>query len=68
MKLSDAMGPFSKHGLTLNRAWISNHMLSKMCDDIIYPVPNFNGSTVEVWKWTSNSIPHTTMDVITYPC
>ena len=32
-------------------------MLSKIWDQIIYPFPNFNGTTVEVWKWISNFIP-----------
>ena len=29
--------------------------------------PNFNSAT-KVWAWSSNFIPHFTMDVITYPC
>ena len=33
-----------------------------------YPIPNFNGCTVEVWDWMNNFIPHFTMTVITYPC
>ena len=38
-----------------------------------YPFPNFNGATVEVWKWirlnpTSHFIPHFTRRVIAYPC
>ena len=49
-------------------AWISNHMASKVWGEIIYPFPNFNGTTVEVWEWISNFIPHFIMDVITYPC
>ena len=32
------------HGLT----WISNHMTSKMWDEITFPFLNFNGCTVEV--------------------
>ena len=36
-------------------------------DEIAYPVPNFNGWTIEVWEWISNSITHLIMDVITYP-
>ena len=60
-------GPFSLHGLTLIPAWISNHMPSKVWDEISYPFPNFNSCTVEVWEWISNFIPHFTMDVITYP-
>ena len=33
-----------------------------------YPIPNFNGCTVEVWDLMNNFIPHFTMTVITYPC
>ena len=29
-------------------AWISNHMPSKVWDEITYPFLNFNGATVEV--------------------
>ena len=47
----------------INPAWISNHMPHKVCDEIAYPLPNFNGATVKVWKWTSNS-PISIMDVI----
>ena len=36
-----------KHGLTLIPAWISNHMPSKVWDEITYPFLNFNGVTVE---------------------
>ena len=50
--------PFYKHGLTLIPAWISNHMPSKVWEEIIYPFPNFNGCTVEVWEWISNFNPH----------
>ena len=49
-------------------ARISNHTPIKMCGEITYPFPNFNGATVEVWEWVSNLTPHFTMDVITYPC
>ena len=34
---------------------------------MIYPFPNFNGVTVEVWEWISNSIEHFTGHVNTYP-
>ena len=54
--------------LTLIPAWISNHMPSKMWDEITYPFPNFNSCTVEVWEWISNFIPRLIMDAITYPC
>ena len=32
--------------------------------EITYPFPNFNGTTVEVWEWISNFIPHFTGHVI----
>ena len=59
-------GPFYKHGLTSIPAWISNHIHHKVWDEITYPFPNFNGTTVEVWEWVSNFIPHFTGHVITY--
>ena len=31
-------------------AWISNHMHSKVWDQITLPSSNFNGTAVEVWK------------------
>ena len=43
-------------------------MPSKVWDEITYPFTNFNGCSVEVWEWISNSIPHFIMDLITYPC
>ena len=38
-------------------------MLSKVWDVIIYPFENFN-TTVEVWEWISDFIPHFIVDVI----
>ena len=57
-----------KNGLTSIPAWISNCNYHKVWDEITYPFPNFNGYTVEVWKWRSNFVPHFTGHVITYPC
>ena len=57
------MAPF-----TVIPAWISNYTYQNVWDEIIYPFPNFNGVTVEVWEWISNFIPHFIMDVIIYPC
>ena len=54
--------------LTSIPAWISNHMPSRVVDQVTYPFPNFNGVTVEVWEWISNFIPHLMMDVIIHPC
>ena len=41
-------GHFYEHGISLIPPWISNHMPSKEYDAITYPLPNFNGFTVEV--------------------
>ena len=46
--------------LTLMPEWISNY--SKWWDEIIYPFPNFNDSTVEVWKWISHFITYFIME------
>ena len=40
--------PFYQHGLTLIPAWISNHMPSKVWDEITDPLLNFNGYTFEL--------------------
>ena len=50
--------------LKLIPAWISDHMPSKMWDEITYTFSNFNGRAVEFWEWVSNFI--FIMDVITY--
>ena len=47
-----------RHRLTLISTWISNHMPSKVWDEITYPFSNFDGCIVEVWEWISNFIPH----------
>ena len=52
------------HELTLIPVWISNHMLSKMWDEIAYPLTNLS----DVWQWINNLIQHFIMNVITYPC
>ena len=39
---------YTKHGLTLIPAQISNYLHYKVWDEITYPFPNFNGATVEV--------------------
>ena len=49
-------------------AWISNYIHHRMWDEIIFPFPNFNGCTVEVWEWISNFISYFTGHVIIYPC
>ena len=37
----------------------------KMCGEITYPFPNFNGATVKVWDWISKFTPHFNGFVIT---
>ena len=54
-------GPFYYHGLTLIKAWISNHMSSKVWDEIIH-------SPLKCGEWISHIIPQFIMDIITYPC
>ena len=44
--------------LTLIPAWISNHLPGKVWYEITYPFQNFNGCTVEVSEWISNSFKH----------
>ena len=39
---------------TMRPAWISNHVPSNMCHEIIYTLLNFNGCTIEVWEWMDN--------------
>ena len=49
-------------------AWLSNHMPCKVWDEIIYPFPNYNCETVDVWEWISNFISYIIVGVITNPC
>ena len=51
-----------------NPRWISNHMTKKLWDEILYPFPNFNGTTVEVWEWIKSFIPHFMICAVTYLC
>ena len=49
-------GPFHKHWLTLIITWMINQVPNKVWDEIIYPFPNFNCCTAEVWEsWTSSN-------------
>ena len=52
------LGPLLLTWFNFNPAWISNHMSSKLLDEITYPFPNFNGATVEVWERIINFLPH----------
>ena len=40
-------GLFYLHALTVIPAWVSNHIQCKMWDEITYPLPCVNGTTVE---------------------
>ena len=46
----------------------SNHMPSKMRDEIYHPFANPNGSTIEIWEWICYFNPYFIMNVITHPC
>ena len=43
----DSSSRFYLHGLTLTPACISNHMSSKVRDEITYPFLNFNAAIIE---------------------
>ena len=58
---------FYWYGLTSIPAWINNYLRHKVWVESIYPFPNFNSATVEVWEWISNFIPHFIMNAITFP-
>ena len=66
-----SMGHTIYHGSmlrTIIHAWISNHIHYNAWDEMTHPFPNFNGTTVEVWEWISNFIPHFTGHEICYLC
>ena len=49
--------------------WINNYTRYKMWEEIIYPLSNVNGSTVEVWTRHRIINSHNLKgNVITYPC
>ena len=53
--------------INFNLAWLSNYIHYKVCDEITYPLLNFNDCNVEVQEWISIFIPHFTKQVITFP-
>ena len=59
---------FTKAGVTLTSAGISNHIPSKSWDEITYPFSKFNTCSIKVWKWISNSILFFIMYVMTFQC
>ena len=46
----------------------TDYMPSNVWGEIIYPFPNFNCCTVEVWAWISSFTLNLTGHVISYPC
>ena len=61
-------GPHLLIWFNFTPVWISNHMPSKVWDEITYLFPNFNGVVVGVLKSIWNFIPHFIIGAITYPC
>ena len=61
-------GPLLLTWINFNLAWLCNHIHYKVVDEITYPFENLNGASIQVYEWISNSIPHFTRQVITYPC
>ena len=65
----ETLGPvFLICGLTLIPVWKWNYIHYKVWDKIIYPSPNLNCATVEVWECIINVIPQFIGHVIIYPC
>ena len=54
--------------LTLISVWTNNHIPSTVLDEITYPLPNFNLSSIEIREWISNFFPHTRLGPQVYPC
>ena len=50
--------PFYQNGLFLIPAWISNHMPSKMWDEVTFPIPNFDGCIIEVLELINDFVPY----------
>ena len=44
-----------QNGLSLIPVWMSDHIYSKVWDEITYPFPNFNGCTIEVLEQVISS-------------
>ena len=71
MVVADDLAPLGSLYTNIYQLWdhacqcISNRMPIKVWYEITYPLPNFNGCTVEVWEWINDLISHYIMDVIT---
>ena len=53
--------------LAVTKAWIINHMQSKVRYEITSPFPHLNGA-FGVWEWMNNFIPNFVKGVIMCPC
>ena len=49
-------------------AWTSNHVHSKIWNEVTCPFAILNCCTVNVWECISNSIPYFILGIISYPC
>ena len=54
------------NGLTLIPGWIDNHVHHNVWNEITYPFPNLDGTTVEVREWISKFIPRFTGHMIIF--
>ena len=61
----DASANFYYHRLTSIPVWISVYVHCKLWNENNNLFPNLNGTTVVVWEWISNFIPHYAGHVIT---
>ena len=49
-------------------AQLADYSHYEVWDEITYPVPNFNGATIDIWEWIGNFIPHFAGHMFSYPC
>ena len=48
-------------------AWMRNYLHWKVWDEFTSTFPSFNGSTVELWEWINDFVPHFIGHMPTYP-
>ena len=70
-RISPLQNTHGWHRLLLHNKCILSELFNRSIYDCVYGITNlflnFNGCTVEVWEWISNSIPHFIVGVIPYP-
>ena len=59
---SQTRGPPILRWINIIPGRVSNHTLSKMCDEFTGLFTNFVGCMVEVWEWLSHFITYNIMD------